>query len=175
MSNTHLSLLENYSTVNTFMIYIYIHIISSIFFNLKPGFVGRKPRKPHQEQYRMVPEISAFPSSYFYQGARLGTRGGNTNHPCRPTYHCHCQVDCWMVRWFEVEGVVSWYLHFSSWTWNRWGWLRYLGGQGPGFIGGGSCVCVCVFFFPEKEKGWVVFFFFLLPLCWIVLSLFSGQ
>lgn len=155
MSNTHLSLLENYSAVkyckHIYDVFIYIYIYHP-YSTWNLDLLVENPRKPHQEQYRMVPEISAFPSSYFYQGARLEQGGGDTNCAV-PTYHCHWQVDCWMVRRFEVEGVVSWYLHFSSWTWNRWG-LTQIWGQRTCFfwrIGGVSCLCF--FFFPGTKKG----------------------
>ena len=108
MSNTHLtsSLLENYS-IYCKQIYDQIYIYISSIFHLKPGFVGsRKPTRNNIEWFqRSLLSLQAISIK-----VSVWNKGGIPNVP---TWHCHChpashcQVDCWMVRWFEVEGVVS--------------------------------------------------------------------
>ena len=169
MSNTHLSLLENYSTVNTFMIciYIYIHIISSIF-NLKPGFVGRKPQKTPPGTISNGSRDQCFPFKLFLSRCPFGTRGGDTNHPCRPAIamchpasHARSIVGWWggskskalwvdtSISLLELEIVGAWLR--SGWRkpglLEDWRWKRKL--------------CFCFFFSRNQKKGlgWRFFFF----------------
>lgn len=90
MSNTHLtsSLLENYSTVNRFM--IYTDIISSIF-NLKPGFVGRKPQKTPPGTISNGSRDQCFPFKLFLSRCPFGTRGGRYQ-PCRADLPLPCAI-----------------------------------------------------------------------------------
>ena len=121
MSNTHPSLLEKHSTVYTmdlsYIILSYYHLHWTWENNNRWMFLGSRKPAPenHENQHQKMPAKNRNNIEWL-QRSLLSLPA------------ISIKVDCWMVRWFNVVfvTVASWYLHFSSWTWNRWG-LRYGG------------------------------------------------
>ena len=104
----------------------------------------------------MVPEISAFPSSYFYQGVRL-EQGGDTKRADLALPLPSSQplpgrlLDGEVVRSRRRCELIPPFLFLNLKSLG----LTQIWGQRTWFIGGGSCVCV---FFPEQKGLGCVFF-----------------
>ena len=181
MSNTHLSLLENYSTVNTFMICIYIYTYYIIHIQLETWICWSKtPENPtrnniewFQRSVLSLQAISIKVPVWNKGGEIPTTRADLATIAIQPAMPGRL-LDGEAVRSRRRCELIPPFLFLNLKSLG----LTQIWGERTWFIIGGlevEAVCVFVFFFPGTKKGLGCVFFFPSAIVLNCVVTFSGQ